>query len=221
MNLTRREAIIKMAIMMGATVVGPRLLAGNFGQDANPDSPNFVPSGNHTAELFSANDIALLDEIGDTIIPPTNVPGAKAVGIGAFIAMMVTDCYYPNEQAAFRQGLHRIPTAYETKYNEKFINGAAAHRTAFLDALDKEQLAYTAKQKQRKEFIRENAAAEESSESTGEIPHYFRMMKELTVLGYFTSKIGSEVLGWVEVPGRFDGDVPYVKGDKPGTTMRV
>ena len=46
-------------------------------------------------------------------------------------------------------------------------------------------------QKERKKFIRENAAAQESSESTGEIPHHFRVMKELTVLGYFTSEIGS------------------------------
>lgn len=221
MTVTRREAIIKMAILMGATVVGPRLLAGNFAQEANPDSPNTIPEREPVSKYFSAADIALLDEIGDTIIPPTDVPGAKAVGIGAFIAMMITDCYYPNEQAAFRQGLQGMPAAYEAKYGEKFMAGSAVNRTAFLNALDQEQQAYSAKQKERKKFIRENATAEESSESTGEIPHYFRVMKELTVLGYFTSKVGSDVLGWVEVPGRFDPDVPYAKGDKPGTMMRV
>ncbi|HEY9153808.1 MAG TPA: gluconate 2-dehydrogenase subunit 3 family protein, partial [Opitutaceae bacterium] len=166
-------------------------------------------------------DIALLDEIGDTIIPPTEVPGAKAVGIGAFIAMMVTDCYYSNEREAFRKGLHGMPAAYEATYHEQFLVGAPRNRTAFLNALDQEQQAYSAKQKARKKFIRENASAEESSESTGEIPHYFRVMKELTILGYFTSKIGSDVLGWIEVPGRFDGNVPYAKGDKPGTMIRV
>jgi Gluconate 2-dehydrogenase subunit 3 len=213
MTVNRREAIIRMAIMMGATVVGPRLLALEFGQDSNAPKP---------PEKFSADEIALLDEIGETIIPATTVPGAKAVGIGSFIAMMVTDCYHPNEQAAFREGLHGIPAAYEAKYGEKFLTGSPANRTAFLNELDQEQRAYSAKQRERKKFIRENAAAQESSESTGEIPHYFRMMKELTVLGYFTSEIGSiEVLGWVEVPGRFDGNVPYAKGDKPGTTMRM
>jgi hypothetical protein len=221
MTVTRREAIIKMAIMMGATVVGPRLLAAKFGQDANPDSPDVAPLRDHDSGNFSAEEVALLDEIGDTIIPATNVPGAKAVGIGAFIGMMVTDCYYPNERAAFRKGLQSIPQNYEAKYREKFLTGTSANRTAFLDALDQEQQAYSAKQKERKKFIRENAAAEESNESTGEIPHYFRVMKELTILGYFTSKVGSDILGWVEVPGRFDGNVPYAKGDKPGTMMRV
>src|SRR3569833_1089438 len=157
MNLTRHEAIIKKAIMMGATVVGPRLLAGKFGQDANPDSPNFVPTHAPTAEPFSTDEIALLDEIGDTIIPPTNVPGAKAVGIGSFIAMMVTDCYYPNEQASFQKGLRRIGPSYEAKYHETFLTGTSENRTAFLNALDQEQQAYTAKQKERKTFIRENA----------------------------------------------------------------
>ncbi len=218
MTVTRREAIIRMAIMMGATVVGPRLLAVEFGQDSSaPKSPPAASPG-----TFSADEIALLDEIGETIIPATTVPGAKAVGIGSFIAMMVTDCYHPNEQAAFRAGLHGIPTAYEARYGETFLTGSPANRTAFLNELDREQRAYSARQKERKKFIRENAAAQESSESTGEIPHYFRVMKELTILGYFTSEIGSvDVLGWVEVPGRFDGNVPYAKGGKPGTTKRM
>ena len=48
-----------------------------------------------------------------------------------------------------------------------------------------------------------------------EPPHYFRMMKELTLLGFFTSEIGStKALRYVETPGSFDGDVPYKKGDR-------
>jgi hypothetical protein len=40
-------------------------------------------------------------------------------------------------------------------------------------------------------------------------------MKELTVLGYFTSEIGaSQALRYVEVPGSFNGNVPYKKGDR-------
>ena len=39
-----------------------------------------------------------------------------------------------------------------------------------------------------------------------EPPHYFRMLKELTVLGYFTSEVGyRDVLEYVETPGRYDG----------------
>lgn len=46
-------------------------------------------------------------------------------------------------------------------------------------------------------------------------PHYFRMMKELTLLGYFTSEIGSkQARRHTPVPGRFDACIPYKKGDK-------
>ena len=73
MNMTRRDAVIKLAVLMGASLVGPRLLARNFGLATPLD--------------YSTEDIALLDEIGETIIPATSIPGAKAAGTGAFIAM--------------------------------------------------------------------------------------------------------------------------------------
>src|SRR2546423_601285 len=97
MNVTRREAIIKLAIAMGATAVGPRLLGASLDAAA-------AGSG-----VFQPGDIALLDEIGDTIIPATDVPGAKAVGIGAFMALMVQDCYTLRGQrgsAPYRRGEH-------------------------------------------------------------------------------------------------------------------
>ena len=46
-------------------------------------------------------------------------------------------------------------------------------------------------------------------------PHYFRMMKELAMLGYFTSEIGyTQAMRYVESPGRYDPCVPYTKGEK-------
>lgn len=211
MNLTRREAIVRMAIMMGATAVGPRLLARNFGSSLEGPSDSGGRTAAGAPAPFSAEEIALLDEIGDTIIPPSDVPGAKAIGIGAFMAMMITDCYYPAEQTAFHDGLRALASGYEAKYHETFVHGVPANRTAFLDELDKEQQAVTAQQKERKKFIRENASTEDSSDSTGEVPHFFRMMKDLTLLGYFTSEVAqTEVLGWIETPGRFDGNVAYV-----------
>ena len=46
-------------------------------------------------------------------------------------------------------------------------------------------------------------------------PHYFRMIKELTLLGYFTSEIGyTQAMRYVETPGRFDPCITYTAGDK-------
>src|SRR4051812_27416346 len=195
MNITRREAIKSMAILMGASVVGPRLLAGKFGLQTPID--------------FSDGDIALLDEIGDTIIPATNIPGAKATNIGAFIAMMVADCYPPAAQTDFREGLTKLPANYEARYGENFIGGKLENRREFLNALDAEQRKYTAVSRRKTDDLAAGAPNQEPA------PHYFRVMRELTILGYFSSEIGStKAVRYLEVPGRYDGNVPYKKGDE-------
>jgi hypothetical protein len=195
MNMTRREAVIKLAVLMGASVVGPRLLAGNFGLA--------------TPLAFADGEIALLDEIGETIIPATHIPGAKAVNIGAFIAMMVADCYTPRAQEAFRAGLAKLPADYEAKFGEKFIGGKVENRVPFLNALDTEQRKYTSANKRKLDDFAAGLTTEEVP------PHYFRVMRELTILGYFSSEIGStQAVRYLEVPGRYDGNVPYKKGDE-------
>lgn len=189
LELTRRQAIIRMALWMGATAVGPRLLAADFGTTPDP------PAG------YTPADFALLDEIGDTIIPATQVPGAKAVGIGVFMAMMMNDCYRAPAQAAFRAGLVEIARGYEARYGEKFVGGKAASRTAFLN-----ELYFSARKAQRPHL---------AGEGRGENEHYFLTMKELTRLGYCTSEFAStQLFDWRPVPGRYDGNVPYQKKER-------
>lgn len=179
---------------MGASIVGPRLLAADFGN---------APSAAE-GEKFSPEEQALLDEIGDTIIPPTDVPGAKAVGIGAFITMMVRDCYSPEDQAVFKEGLRKITGLYTQRFGDSFLTGKAADRTTLLNELDQEQKLATEE--------RRNASGGISDKKPA--PHYFRMMKELTILGYFSSEIGcTQALRFIEVPGRFDGAAPYSRGE--------
>ena len=183
MNLTRREAVLHLATMLGATVVGPRLTAATFDMSQ--------------AHGFSATEIALLDEIGDTILPPSDVPGAKAVGIGPFLAMMISDCYTATEQQALRDGLRQLTTGFTQRFGGDFVTGTAANRTVHLNDLDREQRAY------------------HQTLAPGAQPHYFRILKELTVLGYFSSEVGAtQALRYAEVPGGYDGNAPYTHGDR-------
>jgi hypothetical protein len=44
---------------------------------------------------------------------------------------------------------------------------------------------------------------------------FYRMMKELALLGYFTSEIGyTQAMRYVESPGRFDPCLPYEPGEQ-------
>jgi hypothetical protein len=186
MTLSRREAVIQMATLMGATVLGPRLFAATFDKKDGTAGAG-----------FSTADIALLDDLGEIIIPATDVPGAKAVQIGAFIAMMIDDCYEQPDQTAFKDGLRSLAASYRTRFGEDFVSGSATQRTAFLNELDQEQ-----------------KSKRVSNRPRTPLP-FFRLLKELTILGYFTSEIGcTQALRFTEVPGRYDGCAPYRKGDR-------
>ena len=184
--LSRRDALARLALVMGGAIIGgDAFLRGAA-----------LP-GKTVAANFNSADILLLDEIGDTIIPPTDTPGAKATGIGGFIAMMVTECYDDAHHVAFMAGLVKIRRISQQRFGQEFTAATPKERTILLNELDAEQRQHNA------------------VKAAGEPAHYFRMMKQLTMLGYFTSEIGAtRTLRFVEVPGKYDGNMPYKKGDR-------
>lgn len=187
--LTRREALQRVsALLGGAALIGQAaFLAG-----CAPSAAVSRESG----AAFTADEIALLDEVADTILPATATPGAKAAHVGAFMATMVTDTYDPGMQRLFRAGLGQLDRESRRDAGVGFMEATPAQRLALLERLDREQF-------ERDGFNRR-----------GEI-HYFRMMKELSLLGYFTSEIGyTQALRYAETPGRFDPCVPYTPGEK-------
>ncbi len=192
--MNRREAVSRVAFILGGTVVGANLFVD---MACNPSSKE----AGDVNSFFSQDRIAYLNEVGETILPKTSTPGAKEAKVGEFMAVMVKDCYTPEDQKIFIEGLSKLDEAAEKKGGKKFIELDAAQRTVLLMDLDKEQKEY---QKNKKE--------EDSN-------HYFRMIKELTLLGFFTSEPGAtKALRYIQVPGRYDGCVPYKKGDRAWAT---
>jgi hypothetical protein len=197
--INRREAIRHVSVLLGgvALVGGSDLLAAL-------EKPE--PKVHGSPGDFTAQDIALLDEIAETILPETKTPGAKAARTGAFMARMVTDCYSPAQQKVFREGMHKVDDASKKANNVAFMAATPAQRLAVLTTLDQEQ--------KRVMDARAAAAAGVEASGTQEPAHYFRMMKELALLGYFTSEIGcTKALRYVEAPGRFDPCIPYTPGE--------
>lgn len=188
--MQRRQAIQNVALLLGGTLVGGKLfLAGG----CKPATPTIEG-------LFTPEMQALLGEIAETILPATSTPGAKEAGVGEFIPVMVKDCYDATHQKVFMDGLGSLEKLSKEKYGNGFMKISAEQRTELLTQLDKEQQAYH-KTKQ------EDAP-----------PHYFRLMKELTLLGFFTSEVGAtKALRYVAVPGRFEGCIDYKKGDRAWT----
>lgn len=217
----RREAIRRVGLMLGGIsfVGGTALLTA-----CERERP---AAGASRIGEFTADDIAFLDEVADTMLPETSTPGAKAARTGAFMALMVTDTYEPKDQQVFREGMRKLNEASRQANNADFMSATPEQRLALLETLDREQKTYTdardaARREQRptaEEHLpdqRQEGAPGTPTTITADAPaHYFRMMKELTLLGYFTSEIGyTQAQRYVESPGRFDPCVPYTSGEK-------
>lgn len=228
--IDRREAIKRVTVILGGIALvgsGGSLLTSCARDDA--DDP------------FTTEDVAYLDEIAETILPETSTPGAKAAKTGAFMALMLTDSYDRKDRGIFRDGMRDLNKRTRDAHDVDFMAAAPQQRLAVLQQLDREQYVYSRRREnaqrekrglaplppeadaspmehvsdQRKEGA-VGADVGAAAAITAESPaHYFRMMKELALLGYFTSEVGcKQAQRYEETPGRFDPCLPYTAGEK-------
>ena len=186
--INRREALSRVAIIMGGTILG----ADAFASGIRISTTNIA---------LTKMDIAFLNEVAETILPKTKTPGAKEANVGAFMQIMVNDCYETKDQAIFMEGIKKLDEASKKMNGKSFMLSTPAQRTSLLVALDKEAKEY------------------QKTKKLEEPKHYFSMMKELTLTDFFSSEVGAtKALRHVAVPGKFIGSYPYKKGDKAWAT---
>lgn len=178
--MNRRQAL---KTMMGA--LGLTSTASVFGASA------FMGGAlSATRPVLLEEELFLLDEIGETIIPQTDdSPGAKAVGIGQFMQAMVSDYYDRGEQQRFLLGLGR----FRALLRERFDRDFSERDFAELELAEREAVLL--------DLERDPEA------------DYYRMIKQLTVWGYFSSEAGAkQALRYAPIPGRYDGRVKIEPG---------
>jgi hypothetical protein len=204
--LTRREVLQMVTALLGGAALagGERALAISF------DDGAMAVAAEQGTSLLTAADVAMLDEIAETILPETSTPGAKAAKTGAFMALMVTEAYDARQQQVFRTGLGQVDEACRKAHGVPFMQATPAQRLSVVEALDREQ---------KSAMDARTPAPTNRAPAAPAVPdepaHYFRMMKELALLGYFTSEIGyTKAMRYRESPGRFDPCAPYAPGDK-------
>lgn len=188
--MDRRELLKMIAVVTGGTFIGGEVLLSGCKTGPSIGGAIFTPA-----------DISFLDEVSETIIPATKTPGAKIAKVGQFITTFVNDTYSESDQKIFHEGIGKLDEASKKANGKSFIDATPEQRTTLLTSLDKEAITY------------------QKSKKKEDPTHYFTLMKQLTIFGYFTSKEGAtQNLRYIAVPGKYDGDYPYKKGDKAWAT---
>ena len=187
--MTRKELIKQIAVLTGATVIGGEFFLSGCKNTDKASTP-----------FFTEEDIRFFDEVAETILPRTNTPGAKDAQVGKFMASYSTDCYSDEQLQVLKEGIREL-NKKSSKINHQF----------FVDVTD------TEKQKVLNEAdaeAKKHNEAKEDSKKKEMGPHYFTLMKQLAMLGFFTSKPGAtQVLRYVPVPGKYLGCVDYKEGE--------
>lgn len=189
--MNRRTAITHVAAMLGGALSAPTLLAMNRWESR-------VPSESFPAEFsLTDNQKLIVAEVAEMIIPKTTTPGAKDVGVPAFIVMMLQDCYKTPEHKSFVAGLNNLET-------KQFLNLNAEQKTAVLTQVEidsaEEMKVYQVQQTK----MGDNEDREQMAAQAKGLP-FWRLIKELTMLGYFTSEEGiKSSFEYVPIPGKLE-----------------
>lgn len=139
---------------------------GHVGNAATQIAP-----ATYQPQFFSAAEYPMVERLAEIIIPTDETPGAREAGVAEFIDFMVFSD--PDQQYAFRTGLTWLNAHSAQTQGKRFLDLTPAQQTSLL-----EPLAY--KNKAR--------AGEEEGRK------FFSLVREFTVTGFYTSRIGFQEL---------------------------
>jgi len=158
----RRDAL---KIGGGAALAAPLVRAGSSVEAALGSSPPPAP------RFFSADEMALVDELTEMIVPAdAHSAGARAAQVASFIDGRLADAFLPADaevRQRWRNGLARVESLSREMHGAGFLACRAEQRTAVMARM---------------------AANEEAPKAPEEL--FFRELKAQAVRGYYTSKIG-------------------------------
>jgi len=154
-----------------------------------PDQPALKTLNPHQNETVTT--------IAEIIIPQTNTPGAKAARVNEFIDLILTEWYDEEEKSTFLTGLVDVDSRAQDLFGKDFVECGKKQQVELLQALDDEVAAVRAEPDLRR---RRNRPPEKN---------FFFMIKQLTLVGYYTSQIGFEQELHAEIiPSRHAGCIP-------------
>ncbi|MGI9284244.1 MAG: gluconate 2-dehydrogenase subunit 3 family protein [Pseudomonadales bacterium] len=189
--MNRRELLKRSACVLGGVASGTLTHAVLAGVDGRAKIEN---------PLLNAGQRSAVAAIAELIIPQTDTPGAIEAGVPHFIELMVSDWYTPTERKIFLSGLKALGQFCLASDKKDFVACSTEQQIAALQHAEQESKSYNGEQAQ---FM---------SNAVDENTPFFTKIKELTVLGYYTSEVGAkQELNYNPMPMKYDGDFDFAE----------
>jgi hypothetical protein len=200
--MKRREAIQRTALALGYAISAPALAGVLKGCQARPELA-FQPV------FFTEEQARAIVELAEIIMPRADTPGATDAGVPGFIDSMIGEVYEKKDQDSFLAGLADFDADARDTYGDSFADCKPEDRQAHFKKHHDKALS---------DASQGGPTGWWNTEAGAEKPFVLKI-KELTLLGFFTSQPGaSEVLQYNQVPGPFQGCVPLADVGKAWAT---
>jgi len=168
--LTRRALLGRAAMLTGGLLSAPLLAMARGAAHAARAEITATP-------VWSDAQRELVAAIADTILPETDTPGATTAQVDEFVAHMLRDWFVAAERDRFLAGLDEFAARCIDATGRPFVLLPAAERLAYLQPIDQE-------------------AAAARAAKRDPLP-MFATLKELTLVGYYTSEAGAAAIGYL------------------------
>jgi hypothetical protein len=167
-------------------------------------SPRAIPAKPYQPLFFSLAQFQMIERLAEIILPTDETPGAKEAGVAEFIDFMVANRVPVTGRRDVRNTQDAIEMGEEAQ--QQFISGLG-----WMNARSKSEFAHEfmeSSKEQQVQLLEELAYKAKFKPTTERGREFFQMMRDYTVIGYYTTKIGLESLGypglravWPKMPG--------------------
>jgi len=181
--MNRRNALKYTGLAFGYAATAGTLATMMQSCQADVNSDGWSPS------TLSSDQVKMIGEVAETLLPATDTPGAKDVMVHRYIDSWLTGYLNDENRQEAVASIETLEAYLNEAGSKKFANLSAEEQMDILSKLNKEAI---------------------NAEGPNPVQQAYLSLKGQVINTYFTSeKVGEEVLAYLPVPGPFQSCIPY------------
>lgn len=197
----QRREVVRLLLGTAAIPLLPREVLALF-QQAHAQLPS-APA----LRTLTPHQDAIVSTIAELIIPETETPGAKSVRVNEFIDLILSEWFDAEDKANFLTGIDGVDRQSHELYSKDFVDCTAVQQKQLLTAMDEE---LTEMRQADRHAMRLRGRRQMPADRS-----FFYAVKQLTLVGYFTSEEGAkQTLHYQVIPADHSACVPLAEAEE-------